>query len=414
MRGAEAVRANLILDEIAATLSSPSADIPFHLDGLTGRALFFAYLAEARGDDQSRRLVDTYLELAIAALADADTDASLWSGFVGVAWVSQHVRGRFIDNDEDDPNSELDEMLAELLAHSPWRRQYDLINGLAGHAVYAIERLNRPVGRKLLAHVVERIGELAQERDGGISWLTPPEHLVPSRRVECPRGAFDLGVAHGIPALVSGLAGACAAGVADGRARPLLDGAVRWLLAQRRDGSSAFPAWIHDGGEQVARLAWCYGDAGVAAALLSAARAVDEPSWAEAALEIGRRAAQLGHDDEEAKQLGVKDAGLCHGSLGLALIFQRLWHDGRDPLFSAAARRWYTRSLALHRPGSGLAGYQALDYPRGVDPGESALQWVDDPSLLTGIAGIGLGLLAGVSNVEPAWDRLLAVSLPPR
>ena len=40
-----------------------------------------------------------------------------------------------------------------------------------------------------------------------------------------------------------------------------------------------------------ARSAWCYGDPGVAVALLLAARDVDEPGWELAATELALRAA---------------------------------------------------------------------------------------------------------------------------
>jgi hypothetical protein len=33
--------------------------------------------------------------------------------------------------------------------------------------------------------------------------------------------------------------------------------------------------------------------------------------------------------------------------------------------------------------------------------------------MLIGAAGVGLALLAAVSDVEPAWDRLLLASIPP-
>lgn len=74
---------------------------------------------------------------------------------------------------------------------------------------------------------------------------------------------------------------AIAAGVAVDKARPLLDGAVRWVLAQRRhDEESLFPYCVGEGVEpKLARAAWCYGDPGIAAALLVTARAVGEPVW---------------------------------------------------------------------------------------------------------------------------------------
>jgi lantibiotic biosynthesis protein len=35
---------------------------------------------------------------------------------------------------------------------------------------------------------------------------------------------------------------------------------------------------------------------------------------------------------------------------------------------------------------------------------------VDQPSLLTGAAGVAMTLLAAATNVEPKWDRILLIS----
>jgi hypothetical protein len=57
-------------------------------------------------------------------------------------------------------------------------------------------------------------------------------------------------------------------GRARGHARPLLDGAIPWLLAQQLGASSAglYPSWIALTERQPAWLAWCYGDVGIASA----------------------------------------------------------------------------------------------------------------------------------------------------
>src|SRR5262249_56737890 len=60
-----------------------------------------------------------------------------------------------------------------------------------------------------------------------------------------------------------------------------------------------------------ARLAWCYGDPGVAAALLGAARSVAEPAWGREARAIARRAARRPFE-----QGAVRDAALGPGAAG--------------------------------------------------------------------------------------------------
>jgi lantibiotic modifying enzyme len=158
---------------------------------------------------------------------------------------------------------------------------------------------------------------------------------------------------------------------------------------------------VVDGSSEPARAAWCYGDPGVAVALLGAARAVGHATWEEAALAIARRAALRSFESS-----GVLDAGLCHGAAGLAHLFNRMYQMTGDPLLGDAARAWFERTLAMRQPHQGLAGY------RSFEPERTDAQWVDDPSLFTGVGGIALALLGAISPLEPRWDRLLLASLP--
>ena len=63
----------------------------------------------------------------------------------------------------------------------------------------------------------------------------------------------------------------------------------------------------------------------------------------------------------------------------------------------------------MRHPERGIAGFAAFMPAR---TGEE--RWVDDPGLLTGAAGVALALLAACTPVEPAWDRMLLVSIAPK
>jgi hypothetical protein len=117
-------------------------------------------------------------------------------------------------------------------------------------------------------------------------------------------------------------------------------------------------------------------------------------------LAVARRAAQ-----RPPEQSGVRDAGLCHGAAGIGHLFNRMYQAMGDPTLGEAARFWFGRTLDMRRPGRGVGGYQAF-HP--VSPGDDT--WVDDRGFLSGSAGIALALLAAVSPVEPAWDRVLLIS----
>jgi len=205
--------------------------------GLTGEALFYTYLALQTGDDAPAERAAQLVEKAVDVLAETPLPPNLYTGFAGVAWTMEHLRGRLFeeDSEEEDPVQEIDEALLTPLQRSPWPGDYDLITGLVGLGVYALERLPRPTAATLLGNVVDRLAETADVSEEGAAWFTRPEDLPEWQREIHAKGSYNLGVAHGLPGVVPVLAGATAAGIE--RARPLLDDSVRWLLARRLDPS---------------------------------------------------------------------------------------------------------------------------------------------------------------------------------
>jgi lantibiotic modifying enzyme len=411
--GRSAERALAAVDDVVADLTSPDFHWeavvdrelvrPSLANGDAGLALLWAYLHRYRPAAGFDRLADAALDRAVDQVGRALALPDLYSGFAGVAWVLEHLRGWLLADDGDDSNAEIDEALLGYLRITPWRSAYDLTSGLVGFAVYALERLPRPSAVAMLEAVVERLAETAEQRPDGFCWHTPPEMMPEESREIFPGGNENLGVAHGVPGIVAVLAQTVAAGVAVERARPLLDGAVAWLTHQKLDDGceSLFPYAVGDGvAPKFTRAAWCYGDPGIAASLLPAARAAGRPDWEAEALAVARAAAV--RPEETA---GVRDGCLCHGSGGLGHMFNRLYQATGDEAFGAAATAWYERLLDERRPGEGIGGF--LCWGPGAD---GDMHWSADPTFLNGAAGIALALLAATGSVSPDWDRVLLLS----
>lgn len=399
-----AARALSIVRAIGEALCTPRPKAsPPLAHGLAGQALLQVYLARAGLEGGSFEAANALLDLAIVGLERQILPPDLFSGFLGVAWATE-VLLTGEASDEEDPNEEIDEVLADLVERSPWRGDYDLIRGLVGFGVYAMKRLPRPSAARCLQGIVARLRDLAEPQGSGFTWLTRPDLMLPESRNLHPRGWYNLGVAHGIPGVVALLAKVCAADVPCENARPLLEGAVAWLLAQGQPegAESTFPYYVDEhltAQGQSGRSAWCYGDPGVAVCLLQAARSQKNQEWEQAALKVARTAARLPYENT-----GVVDAGLCHGAAGLGHIYNRLFQVTGEEVFLNAARYWLHRTIDMQQAGAGVAGYRSWS---GGDEG----QWIDDPGFLTGATGIGLALAAGVCRVEPTWDGALLMDL---
>ncbi|HEV7508964.1 MAG TPA: lanthionine synthetase C family protein [Thermoanaerobaculia bacterium] len=370
--------------------------------GSAGIALFFAYAHLAFPERGLDDLCLQAIREALAAVAASRLGPSLFSGFTGVGWVLRHLEDRIFEADED-PGAEVESTLLQALTTHPQIWPAELIAGLAGFGLYFLERLPRESARQGAELVIDQLAataEEAEEQAGAVTWFTAAHSVPASHRAMYPAGYYNLGVSHGVPGVIGFLAAAHRQGVAAGEARRLASGAVRWLLAQRlsEGAGGVFPAYIGPGIEPVpTRLAWCYGDPGIAAVLLAAARSFGRDDWEGEALACARQAA-----GRRTGKTGVSDAGFCHGTAGLGHVFHRLYRSTGDPACKDAALFWLERTLAMRRPGHGPGGFQTGDFG-----GDGQQGWTDDPGFLTGAAGIGLALLAAISPVEPEWDRLM-------
>jgi lantibiotic modifying enzyme len=418
LTGEEAERALTTAEEIAAAIGRPPA-LPtsaasgfwrrdyrdFSLaDGRAGIAVFLSYLEVARPGRGYGEWALWQLGEAVAGTARVVSPPRLYSGFPGVAWALEHLAGRLYEVDGEDAGEEVARTLAELLGEAPWDRPVELVGGAAGLGVYALERLGRPHGEQCLRRTIERLAEVAERRGDGITWWTPASWLTSGDRERFPAGRYTLGVSHGVPGVIAFL-GEAAAALDSAAAWTLLRGAVAWLCAQKLPAGSpsTFPNAVAPGATPApTRLSWCYGDLGISLALLGAARRAGEREWEAEALALARGSAVRRFEVS-----GVVDPCLCHGAAGAAHLFNRLFQATGEPLFAAAARGWIERTYALRRAEGARAGFMAWL------PGESGgYEWLDDPGLLTGAAGVGLALLAAATAIEPAWDRILLVSVP--
>jgi lantibiotic biosynthesis protein len=376
--------------------------------GKAGMALFYAYLSELQSKEKNRDAAIFLLEQAVDAFSSTRMFPSLYLGFTGVAWAAEHIQSRLGDSDEEDLNESIDEALMEWLDRPIWSEDYNLIRGLAGFGVYAVERAHKPSAVQCLERIVALLDENCERKPEGITWHTSPDLLPDHQRAECPNGYYNLGLAHGIPGLIALLGETYAAGVSVDRTWPLLEGAVRWLLAQKMtaQGEEFFPNRIAAEIEpSPSRLAWCYGDLGLSAAVMCAARLADEPSWEREALDIALRSANFSME-----RARVNDAALCHGAAGNAHIFNRFYQASGDERFKEAALFWFEQTLDMRSPGEGVGGFRSWK----VNMATTQFGWEDDPGFLRGSVGIGLSLLAAVTSVEPDWDRVLLTSIPPR
>jgi lantibiotic modifying enzyme len=395
---------------IAKELSSfTTADFSL-AGGSSGIALFFHQLSLVKPYDGYEAQTERFFLHAADALANEISNATLYSGFPGVALVGHMLSPSPVS--EEDPYESIDDALLSYLDEEEWTLDYDLIGGLVGLGLCAVERIQRASAQQVLSKVLSHLESLSKRVPTGITWWTSPNLLIADVRKEFPEGYYNYGLSHGVPGVIVLLARMLQGGFEVSRVRPLLDGAVAWLLSGKLEPRSASPAYAEFVGcshfpayaftqEQAfsCRTAWCYGDPGVLYALWIAGKVTQNDTWKQEALRLAEFASSL-----TLAQAQIRDIPLCHGATGLAHIWNRLYQESGRESLRENARVWFAHSLSLLR-GDGFAGVcsWALD--------GDAYRFKPEADFLNGAAGVGLALLGGLTQNEPQWDRALLLSI---
>lgn len=370
------------------------------MDGECGIALFCLYYSRLTEDEKFFDLGHQALTRAFDAVNRGFRNPSFSAGLAGLGWTLEHLAlHNFLETSTNELLAELDELMGEMLEQHLALTHFDYLHGALGMGMYFLARLEGGAfqAKLPLESIVDNLSRHARvSHDGAASWQTIKDYQT---------GAKGTGVSlsHGVASIIAFLTRLLNNNIAPGTVRILLNGASRFILNQRlTDPSfhSVFPVWsLETEPPRNSRMAWCYGDPGIACALIRGARSLNNKELRQQVLSIFQHAARR----RDLEKNGVVDAGLCHGTCGLGHIFHRLYREEGDPIFKDAALYWFDQTLEMARFSDGPGGFKAR---YGDDFGG----WVNRLDLLEGVSGIGLALISLISPVEPAWDSCMLLS----
>jgi lantibiotic modifying enzyme len=365
--------------------------------GHAGTALSLGYLSLVHDEPSYAANARTLIASAASVLGKEVMRPTLYGGFVGIAWALAKLRAWGVVAATDASFAAIDRALVTWVGQEDWPHPVELIYGLAGCLVYALARLPGADAQRVIERALHALEVSAEATADGLTWFVDPMHLRSTTLERAPEGCYNLGLSHGNPGVISILAEIHRLGVDPPRTRRLLEESVRWVLAQELEGGR-FPSLTGPGvNAKPARVAWCYGPPGVAIALLRAAQALGREDWHAHAVRIATLAAKTPPDDT-----GVVDPPFCHGAVGLMHVYNRLYQETGVKTFADAARGWFDRTLEYRREGIGIAGFGARLF---VGP-----EHYGEPGMLYGVAGIAASFAAAISDREPSWDAMFALS----
>lgn len=366
------------------------------LGGQMGFALFEAYYNRHFGIEDDSRVWER-VSSSLNTVQEGQLIHSFAGGIVGIAWGFLHLFNQgLLQDDELDPQSiveDLDEGLFESAMMLLEDGNYDYLHGGLGACLYFLERTPSPQIAHYLTQIVEQLSAVAVRfSNGDITWKfdnfgsrSPQESNV-----------YNLGLSHGTASIVAILSLLYEKDYARERCSELIHGSLQWMWRVKNKGTkSVFPNTVTDTPtDQESRLAWCYGDLGIANTFLLAGEKLQNDAWKAIAEQTILRAANRRGSDTL-----MNDASFCHGTMGASYFFYQFSKQMARPILSAAADFWLQKTGKFVQPENSEDVF--LSYHR--DLYESNL------SLLDGEASVGMVLLSKL-GASTAWDRLVLLS----
>jgi hypothetical protein len=372
------------------------------LGGKTGLSMALLMYAGQSHHKESEKQGIKMMETVFKEIEQSENYVfSFARGLAGIGWTVEFLEQKgFTKHNTNVLLEDVDFLLSHVLEHEMKKGNYDFLHGAVGIVLYFISRMQK---NKNLSEILQKftiqLNELGEKQSTrSIKWISEIDY-------ETHKTGYNISLSHGMSSIAAVLSKLYTIKEGDKEMiNNFLHGCINYILEQEIDKDkygSFFPSYALESMEQLygSRLAWCYGDLGIAMTLWQAGVALQNEAWKNKALEVLLFAAEKRRDLEKNM---VKDAGLCHGTAGIGHVFYRAWWNTRMPEFKTAADYWFEQTLKMTKFDDGLAGYKVwLPHLK---------EWVNTYGILEGIAGIGLALLTYYHEIEPVWDECLLLS----
>lgn len=375
------------------------------LAGLSGIALFQFYYSKYLDTETNADIGVDIISNCIEKVNTGYSYSTFCNGIAGLGWVLDHLeQENFIEINADDLLSNIDDFLFQTMVKDFNKKDYDYLHGGLGYALYFLQRFKSTNSKTLkekyeaiLFKVINFIEILSEEEGNKIKWIS----VINTKTGE--KGC-NLSLSHGMSSIIGILTKLHEQEPFKKQTETLLKGAVNYILSLKTKNDnnlSLFPNTISEKASTInynSRVAWCYGDLGIALKLWFAAKTLNNKALKATAISIFKHAAfRVKQEDTK-----VIDAGICHGSYGNAQIFYRMYKETSVKEFNDAANFWIEDGLNKAIYKDGYAGYKQYT---GINN-----NWQNLTSIIDGVAGIGLVIIDQLANFETNWDECLMIS----
>lgn len=368
--------------------------------GNTGLLIFLSNYTKHTNNEKYYNFAISLIEKNIVLINEGLSLYTFSSGISGFLWGLIYLsENDFIDIENiSGLLNDLDDYLYKKMMIDIKEGNYDYLHGAVGVGIYFLKRVeNSKNAKKYLTELVDELEKQShKEDDGCLKWLSVVNH-------ETGEQGYNLSLSHGITSIIAFLGKLYDKNIYREKVSLLLKGSIKYLLINMLDSSKYgfhFPGYINancslTGG----RLSWCYYDLGTAVVLYNIGKIINDIDIQNKGIEI----LLYSSTKREVQSPGIVDAGLCHGTSGIAHIYYRMFFNTGIVEFKETSNYWFEETLKMAYHNDGLAGFKAWH-------SEKFGGWVNEYGILEGVSGIGLAMLSWITQTEPTWDECLLLS----
>lgn len=363
------------------------------INGYCSDVVFFYQYAQFFPSKKVNDKLISLLDYIIDNINDEKIDDTFSYGLPGVIWTFNLISdfkdidfSEILDIDQAFKDELFEKAKIELLEN----QNYDLLRGAIGILLPLISQN----GDKNLNNSIVKLFSTYFLKEIELKEFSPQAEFV------------NLGLAHGILSIISFLSIIVKNDINKKEAFQLVKSGIEIVGSYKtksKNALSLFPCLGYKESEKNiynSRLAWCYGDLGIANTYWLAGESFNKDVWKKEAINIGLHASKR----RDILENNVMDAGFCHGTAGIAHIFNKFYQRTHLQEFDEARWYWLEKTLEFANFEDGLAGYKKY-------VGKSDFE--NKYGLLEGIAGIGVVLMGFLSSYESnnnKWDNCFLLS----
>lgn len=357
------------------------------------------------------------------------TNASLFSGLTGVCFAIQLASKEgtryqtllnrlvpiLLEKIKEQYLLPSQESLAQNDFVSPF--QYDVIVGMSGVINFLLTVRHIPLVNEALEQMISILSSLQKpviyQNVSIPGWFVPSKYFIRDEVLKAyQKGCFDTGMAHGVSGCLAALSNAYLAG----NKIPAQESAIRqmstWLMDIQikhgtfKDGWPSRLSYDPVTGRAVSnevdfhRDGWCYGDPGIACALLLASKALSNRELRELAINSLVTVCERPEPDRN-----LTCVSFCHGQASYLTILHHFYLETGLKIFHEKSEEIAKRILEQFDENLPF-GFKVLVSVPNSDEQLS----IDNAGFLDGVAGTLLSLLYANSKEQRAWTTIYGIT----